>query len=113
MTKVKKLRKFLRYLRRNLRPGRKTIVRLVDIKDCGELILDRGRYTIYIKQNQSWNNMVDSLIHEWAHVLDEWDGTTREEHRDSWGVWYSRCYRAYLKHQESRKCLTPEQTGKG
>lgn len=38
--------------------------------------------------------MLESLVHEFAHILD-WlfNPTRRDEHRQSWGRWYSICYK--------------------
>jgi hypothetical protein len=46
--------------------------------------------------------MLDWLCHEWAHVLD-WssDSDFAPEHSDSWGVWYSRCYRIVFDDEHS------------
>lgn len=39
--------------------------------------------------------MVDTLIHEWAHVLS-WG----HEHNGKWGIAYSKCYRTIFPDKE-------------
>jgi len=59
----------------------------------------RGVYThfeVYVIRHLSMETAIDTLVHEAAHVCDWWhcgDGV-RDDHRDSWGKWYSRVYRA-------------------
>lgn len=38
--------------------------------------------------------LLDALVHEWAHVLS-WSASAKlEPHDSSWGVAYARCYQA-------------------
>lgn len=39
----------------------------------------------------------DTLIHEWAHALDWWNGGNESDHGPSWGLQYGRCYECVLK----------------
>jgi len=53
-----------------------------------------GRFAITVAPHQSFNFMLDVLVHEWAHILD-WFSTHEPgvDHGDTWGIWYARAYR--------------------
>lgn len=57
------------------------------------------RFEIKIDHRQSMRDVMDVLIHEWAHVM-VWDASEGKEfkgHGPLWGVAYARCYRAKLE----------------
>lgn len=61
-----------------------------------------SKAVIDITKGLDVSTAIDTLLHEWAHVLDiEKNGPSREEHRNSWGIAYARVWRAYLNVVES------------
>lgn len=55
------------------------------------------RYVIAIHNSLPFQTAVDTLLHEYAHALDNGlNGKACEQHRDSWGVCYAKTWRAYL-----------------
>jgi len=71
-----------------------TVKKHVDTESVGFAECDGSLRSIYIIRGLNIENAVDTLVHEWAHLCD-WleNGFGREDHRDSFGKWYSRCYR--------------------
>lgn len=56
---------------------------------------------IRIARGLSMELAIETLIHEFAHHVDQHDGMTcREDHRDSWGKSYAKCFRAVYGRQE-------------
>jgi len=53
------------------------------------------RYIIRIHEDSVGMAALDTLIHEWAHLL-VWDATQESPHDDLWAVAYGRCYRAVV-----------------
>ena len=50
---------------------------------------------------------IDSLIHEYAHFLDDPDGSLpqcldrrRRDHGVRWGKWYAKCYDVVFPHED-------------
>jgi len=60
---------------------------------------------ITISNEQEHNFAIESLCHEWAHMLDckNWREDFKEEHRTSWGKHYARVYRSYWKFLKEYK----------
>lgn len=55
------------------------------------------RFLIEIARDNSEATAVDTLLHEWAHVLDkEANGLPSEPHRNSWGEYYAKVWRCYV-----------------
>jgi hypothetical protein len=52
-------------------------------------------YYISLRASQTYNELVDTLCHEWAHAL-AWDDDPLDDHPDEWGIAYARVYRAML-----------------
>lgn len=46
----------------------------------------------------TWQTMVDTLVHEWAHVRS-W-GADEDPHGPHWGLEYAKAYRAVLAAEE-------------
>jgi len=57
------------------------------------------RFAIHIDSCMPYLTTVDTLLHEWAHALDQSENGVidDEPHRDSWGVAYARVWRAYVQ----------------
>jgi len=51
----------------------------------------RGKYYIEIDKLLSTWYQIETLIHEWAHVLIQ-----NGEHNDAWGIAYAKIYTAFL-----------------
>ena len=56
---------------------------------CTAWNTERGMVTIYIRRSTSFDSKIDTLLHEWAHVVAE-----TEEHNAKWSAAYGKCYRA-------------------
>ena len=56
------------------------------------------RFTIDIVRGLEVETAVDTLLHEWAHAVDQMEnGDAKDEdaHRDSWGAAYAKAWRAF------------------
>lgn len=110
MNKFERIRHLADFLRNQLPPGWPVEVRFTDIKHSADVGGGEKKLIICIRKKDCYRLMIDNLIHEWAHALDNpWVGC-REEHRDSWGVQYSRVYRLvtdYRTSKEGKKKLWP------
>jgi hypothetical protein len=63
----------------------------------GEYVFERA-HIIRIKKGP-FNDMRDTLVHEYAHALaDEACPEMEEHHSDLWGVHFARCYRTLEQH---------------
>lgn len=103
----KRQRKLWQYtihqLKKNFSPGIPVEVRTVTLKgldaEC-EGVMKLGRLVkivIHISSKGTWKSKYDALMHEWAHAM-EWeanwtDTSPKEEHGETWGVWYAKIYR--------------------
>ena len=97
MTKKQKWLRLLAWLRREFPAQKPVKVRGKAMEDCAETRYERGHFNVSINSNKSYATMVDSAIHEWAHVLT-WFGAGHEElHPEEWGVCYAKLYDAYDK----------------
>jgi len=73
-------------------PGRVAVIRRPCKKFEGSTRLNSiGDYTIYVNSDLEWSGQVDTLIHEWAHVLAIEEAF---EHGDSWGLKFAEVYRS-------------------
>jgi hypothetical protein len=101
-----KFRAVLRMLRKECKISRPIKVISKDLnreKLCGCCIAyldDNGkvtRFAIEVDSNLAPVTAIDTLLHEWAHALDQvTNGVTGEPHRSSWGKCYARVWRAYV-----------------
>jgi hypothetical protein len=54
------------------------------------------RFEIEIDPRWPTTSSIDSLIHEWAHVMDNCrNGIARKRHRESWGACYAKAWHQY------------------
>lgn len=53
---------------------------------------------VLVHRNQCFNLRIDTLIHEWAHILT-WFGAEmyNEDHSAEWGIAYAKIYRTFLE----------------
>ena len=82
-------------------PEYKVSVRRLRLPDglCGDCALINGKrkrkeFRIRISNRMSEEMAIDTLVHEWAHIL-AWDAPG-DEHGPAWGRAYSKVYRIYL-----------------
>ena len=55
-----------------------------------------SRFVIEIDNNLSMLTAIDTLIHEYAHALDQdHNGVSVEPHRASWGICYAQLWRFF------------------
>lgn len=94
-------RRFRRYvsgLRAAFPDAKVTTVRLVEREagwGSGQCTAwTNGTHTIYIRNDLSYAETLDTLCHEWAHACSGCGGDALEQHNDEWGKWYARVYRA-------------------
>ena len=92
----------IRKLKGELPPGVPVTVRTQKLKDISgdsDRVMKLGRMVgirIRISDDPCWSCRVDTLIHEWAHAM-EWsahwvDGSPKQDHGETWGVWYAKAY---------------------
>lgn len=67
--------------------------------DCH--INDSGVGVIRLSRDASQAVMLDTLLHEWAHLHDKGPPCARDDHRVSWGEAYSKVYRAWIDSKEA------------
>jgi hypothetical protein len=53
-------------------------------------------FVIVIDQNQSVSNIIDLIIHEWAHALT-WDHPDSKDHGNAWSKAYGKLYRLIIE----------------
>lgn len=90
----------LRYLREHHSPlcGLPIQIKIdPKLKDSGLAVFYPGkRWIIRISPKQSRSAAVDTLLHEWAHCLqDEREPHAKVHHTDLWGVLFAQVYRGY------------------
>lgn len=60
-----------------------------------ETIKTPKQFLIRVRNDATWGESLDSLIHEWAHAR-RWEGKDKDtDHPDEWGIEYARAYRAH------------------
>lgn len=98
---------FVRYLKENLPhpKGKPVRVRTRNMASLfGSCNIDGSGCNIAIHKGQPHDCAIDTLCHEWAHMLDLHDRrqrvTMREEHRQSWGKHYARVYQHYRRFKK-------------
>lgn len=104
-TEVKKFWRVLRWLRRTCPLGLPVSVRCKDLRVqqlcgcCYAYINTKNeiyRFVIEIDCSLGRVAAVDTLLHEWAHALDQVrDGIAAEPHRESWGSCFAEIWRNY------------------
>lgn len=62
------------------------------ISDCGTLAYDGRGYRIHVKVKDPLNSQVDTLLHEWAHVVSI---ERTYNHGEDWGKAYAEIFRAF------------------
>lgn len=96
---------FIRYLKQHIPHPRGKVIRVRTriMATCyGTTNMDARTVRITVSPDQEHDAAIDSLIHEWAHMLDCKDlrDERREEHRQSWGKHYATVYQHYWKFKK-------------
>jgi len=96
---------FVRYLKHNLpHPrGKKLSVRTRRMKKLyGSCNAPAREVRLTVDSSQEHDFAVESLMHEWAHMLDckSLRDERREEHRQSWGKHYAKVYQHYWRFKK-------------
>ena len=70
-----------------------------DLKgECNTYTDENGEvhhFVILLGHHPDWDVVSDALLHEWAHALDiAENGIPQDDHRASWGKWYSIVHKA-------------------
>lgn len=99
MTKIEKLRDLHRFFIRKFKVRKPVILRICKLNDCGSYLYNKGKHYISINKKHNWECSAQNLYHEWSHCL-EYNKYGNEHHSDSWGVKFSKTYRAYLEWLE-------------
>lgn len=98
----KQLNAFVRYLKKHLPApnGKPIYVKCRPRKTVfATVVSDETSHRVTISTTQEHISAIDSLCHEWAHILDfnGVDENNREEHRQSWGKQYAKVYQHYRR----------------
>lgn len=97
MTELRNFRRVVRCHRSGCPIGEVRVRRadLVDALGLAELTHD-ARARVTVRRGLGLDLLVDTVIHEWAHLL-AWrrHGTEVEEHGSEWGLAHAECYRAF------------------
>ncbi len=103
LTKEQKWLRTIRWLRRNFPsnlPVRVRSERMVSFKYCGDTTYseDANNFKVRIRRSQSHSSKIDTLLHEWSHILT-WFGaeSEHEDHSGEWGLIYAKLYRTFLE----------------
>lgn len=91
----KKLTKTINKLKKGC-PLKKELVITIKNTEKGYLGFawtSKGKHRIELGITSCKHCIVETLTHEWAHLLD----TSKFSHMDSWGITYSKCYRTATK----------------
>lgn len=90
--------RFAYFLKEEAPTRRRTVIRLVPMKDDGSTSLsDRGLITVCISSYLPVHRQLDTLVHEWGHVL-EFD--KHGNHGREWGIGQSKAYEAWEKFRD-------------
>ena len=89
------LGQFAAFLRERVPLRRRLTIRCCEMRHHGSTNLNEAetRITLCIRKQDSGRMQIDSLIHEFGHVL-EYD--KQGDHSDYWGRYNAKAYRAWL-----------------
>jgi hypothetical protein len=72
-------------------------------KLCGYCRLSDDRFLIRIDAKAPYRVKLDTILHEWAHVITWFGSDTEEDHGGEWGLAYAKIYREFLIWDYGRK----------
>lgn len=90
--KTQEWRALLRQLRKAFPVATPVIVRKRVKFDCAGTYFDGYRYHVTIRKKQTDTELVDSILHEWGHVLAIEDAY---QHDGPWAVKYGKVYQEW------------------
>jgi len=103
----RRYRRLLRHLRKDAPPNFPVVIRwMTKHADGGDCLLEkrRRRFVIRLDRRMACRrcDLIDTLIHEWAHCLAWIESASVPDHSDIWGVAFARCYRIWesLRYDE-------------
>jgi hypothetical protein len=97
--KTREWRALIRNLRKHFPVSGTVTVRRRPIKrNCGLTTFDGCDYSIRINSNQPRTGQIDTLLHEWAHVLAI---EQAYRHEGPWGVLFAEIYSDWTKNFET------------
>ncbi len=97
MTKIEKIRSLHQFFLTTFKPKKKVVLRFSDqMKDNGAYSYTTGKHYITIKKKDNYFTCIDSLNHEWAHLLEHSKYGDVDSHTDAWGKKYAKVFRTYL-----------------
>ena len=102
----KKWRRVISALKREFPAQRPVKVRTSRLKNAeASTVTGPTGSTIYISSALNFSAAFDALAHEYSHVLDSHErfADHDSQHGETWGVWYSRVYRAMLRVVEDKQ----------
>ncbi len=102
-TVEQKWRRRLRWIRDKFPPPRPVrVVLRKGLDEQGWTCLTKGnKFVVEVGSNLPYWAKVDTLMHEWAHVLT-WLGNDSRHHGEEWGLNYARIYQAFLDWEEEQ-----------
>jgi len=89
--------RILWWLRREFPSTHKVTVRTVaNSSKTSQGEIEKRGHTFEIRiSKQCFHLKIDSLIHEWAHLLT-WHGNDEDEHGEEWALMFGKIYRAFI-----------------
>lgn len=97
MTNLQKWLRTIAWLRREFPAQRNVYVRTKKLKDDDGFTRFWRSFFIDIHPNRSLSIKLDSLLHEWAHVLTWFGAEKEEEHSGEWGLCHAKILTAFKK----------------
>ncbi len=89
-----RIRQIAAWLRREFPTGRPVrVVFRYHKKDAGAMHYGRCVLTLVVDPSMNRREMIDTLIHEWAHALHE---PVNKHHDGPWGLAYARIYSRFV-----------------
>ena len=106
LTQLQKWLRTINWLRREFPPRYPVRVRSRPLKDySGDCSLRAFYFEIRINSKKPFTERIDTILHEWAHVITWFGAGQAEDHSDEWGLWYAKLYRNWdeWKYGKERK----------
>ena len=93
---LRSFKECLKILKKKLPPAYPVTIKYVDIGDFGVAELKKKRFILYINPMQCEDLAIETLLHEWAHLISWAVGNNwykwGEYHGPEWGIAFSRIY---------------------
>jgi len=77
-------------------------VKLYGGKCWGDSLVFDDSATVRLARGIGEDVALDTLLHEYGHLLDKGPKNARNHHRNSWGVGYAKAYRAWMDYLEGK-----------